>query len=223
LASGALLPGAGARTRDSRGDAQRIAQLDGAHPFLASGAMDGPAGCGSCGRPEALAGLARGRLSIAYHGFALGRPLLSMCVEVEPWDGLVDPRRIGRVRPRVIPPGVALVLPPPGTDHPWRETRHDLWLHRHRRVSRPTRASTPGHLLGVPGQASAVIWARGSGVQGRLAPARGASRTPWVGCQRRRHCRTISAVPPTWRAIAAWHHMGWWGARSRSRARGTAA
>jgi hypothetical protein len=50
-------------------------------------------------------------------------------------------------------------------------------------------------------QASAVIWARWSGVKGRRAPARGASRTTAVVCPRQRHCLTVSGVQPTWSKV----------------------
>src|SRR6266851_2455168 len=189
---GELFAGAGARKRHPRGDDQRTEQLDGAHPFRAIGDVDGQAGRGGFGRTDALTRLDRGLLIPADHCFALGRQLLGVFVAVQHWDGLVHKLRIvpGEIRCTICcSTATCASFSPDQRLHAFPYSRGAL-------------------------QASAVIWARWSGVKVRLAPARGASRTTSVVCPRRRHCLTVSDVHPTWRAIAALRQVGWWCASS---------
>ena len=111
-----------------RRDDQRPEQLDGAHPFLAIGAVDGQAGRGRFGRTDALAGLHRGLLITAHARVALLCQRLRLLIEIAHRSRLRHALRLGRMRPRVRAPGVALVLPEPGADRPRRDPRHDLLL-----------------------------------------------------------------------------------------------
>ena len=97
----------------------------------------------------------------------------------------------------MIPPGFDLILPQPGANRPGRDIFHDVLLDGDLRQFFP-RPARPGFAVGTgrtTGQRDNLV--RCNDVKVRRVPARGASRTLSVCCQRCRQCLTVWIQQPT--------------------------
>jgi hypothetical protein len=97
--------------------------------FIAIGHRPSFSRCRGCGGGDPRACLTGGFFISPDGARSWGLPDRGLSGEIAPRRGFLDKRRSGGGRPSVIPPGLALLCPPPATARPRRESLADLVFH----------------------------------------------------------------------------------------------